>query len=147
MRAASTAPRAETCNCYRTAALVHRRITARRACPCRRRLSCLRTSRRPGGRVRRCDNYCSSCSLHGQCSLDALVKYLANAIQCLVNGVYWPAQCVCCPLERYARIAIAMPHELPIGVREFFETGAKRVAARFQQACPLDGVLRQHVDG
>jgi len=40
-----------------------------------------------------------------------------------------------------------MPHELPIGVREFFETGAKRVAARFQQACPLDGVLRQHVDG
>jgi hypothetical protein len=40
-----------------------------------------------------------------------------------------------------------MPHELSIRVREFFETGAKRIAARFQQASPLDGVLRQHVDG
>jgi hypothetical protein len=40
-----------------------------------------------------------------------------------------------------------MPHELPIGVRELFETGAKRVAARFQKAGPFDGVLGQHVDG
>ena len=39
-----------------------------------------------------------------------------------------------------------MPHKLPILVREFFQTSAKRVAAGFQQTRALDCVLRQKID-